>query len=136
MMNLQGDSRGMLNILGGDRISHFENKFIETCYWFWLVIETQLFECGMHCLSLFPLWCVKILVCATGWRAKYTNERWRYKTNSFLAIWMLLPAWRNVKKRLKMNNMQSSHTSYIVHWSSQWDFWTFIANFNKCVIPV
>jgi len=28
MMNLQADSRGTLNILGGDRISHCENKFI------------------------------------------------------------------------------------------------------------
>jgi len=28
MMNLQGESRGTLNIFGGDRISHCENKII------------------------------------------------------------------------------------------------------------
>ena len=44
LLYVQGDSRGKVNTLRSDGIGHCERKFIQTCVYFLMVTEIELFE--------------------------------------------------------------------------------------------
>jgi len=86
-LNIQGDSGGKVNILEviisvivGDGGVHINTR----------IAVIQLVESPYLTLLDF-------FVCGVGLRANFTKEKWIRETNCLLAVWMLLPALRNMK---------------------------------------